>query len=277
MAALQASITCPHSRTYGLRKPYSPVLIRPQRLGATGGSRYAQFSQISRPIRLPTVSKRAAASPVCASTTAPMRVMIAGAPAAGKGTQCAKIVEKYGLAHICVGDILRDQIKKGTDAGKRAKGFMDNGNLVPNEIVVGMVKSALSEAKQGWLLDGYPRSQEQADAIEKENVRPDIFLLLEVPDEELVERVVGRRSDPETGEIYHLKFKPPPAEIVDRLTQRSDDTEEKVKNRLKTYHDNLSSIVNTYEDVIVKIDGNHSMDEVFESIVETLENNLVAS
>lgn len=109
---------------------------------------------------------------------------------------------------------------------------MDRGDLVPNEVVVDMVKNRLAQpdvAQHGWLLDGYPRSLEQAEAIEAVGIRPDIFLLIDVPDELLVERVVGRRLDPETGEIYHLQFKPPPADIVDRLTQRSDDTEDKVR------------------------------------------------
>lgn len=108
---------------------------------------------------------------------------------------------------------------------------MDRGDLVPNEVVVDMVKNRLAQsdvAQHGWLLDGYPRSLEQAEAIEAVGIRPDIFLLIDVPDELLVDRVVGRRLDPETGEIYHLQFKPPPADIVDRLTQRSDDTEDKV-------------------------------------------------
>ncbi len=123
------------------------------------------------------------------------------------------------------------QVAEGTPDGKKAKEYMDRGDLVPNEVVVDMVKNRLAQPdveQHGWLLDGYPRSLEQAEAIEAVGIRPDVFLLVDVPDELLVERVVGRRSDPETGEIYHLTFKPPPPEIVERLTQRSDDTEEKV-------------------------------------------------
>ena len=96
---------------------------------------------------------------------------------------------------------------------------------------------------QGWLLDGYPRSADQADAIAAEGINPDVFLLLDVPDEILIERVVGRRLDPETGTIYHMKFFPPPEDIVDRLTQRSDDTEEKAKNRLSVHHSNVDAVV----------------------------------
>ncbi len=193
--------------------------------------------------------------------------------AAGKGTQCANIVRDYNLVHISVGDLLRAEVAAGTEAGKRAKGFMDAGKLVPNEVVVDMVKNRLAEqdvVENGWLLDGYPRSGEQAEAIEEAGIRPDCFLLINVPDSELVERVTGRRSDPETGEIYHLKFKPPPADVLGRLVQRSDDTEEMVVPRLKTYHDNVNAVVGYYEDVLVEIDGNRSMDDVYGSIKKAL-------
>lgn len=203
-----------------------------------------------------------------------LRVMIFGAPAAGKGTQCAKIVEKYGLVHISVGDLLRAEVAEGTPAGKKAKEFMDAGDLVPNEVVVEMVKSRLAQddvQQHGWLLDGYPRSLEQAEAIEAEGIRPDVFLLINVPDDMLVERVTGRRLDPETGDIYHLKFKPPPAEIVPRLTQRSDDTEDKVRNRLATYHRNLDSVLGMYTDKIVEVQGDKSFEEVFAQVEAAIE------
>lgn len=209
-----------------------------------------------------------------AAPAGPLRVMIAGAPAAGKGTQCARIVDEYKLVHISVGDLLRAEVAAGTPAGLKAKAFMDAGDLVPNEVVVEMVKNKLAEPEaqtRGWLLDGYPRSGEQAEAIEAEGIRPDVFLLINVPDASLVERVVGRRSDPETGEIYHLKFKPPPAEIVPRLVQRSDDTEEKVRNRLETYHKHVDAVVGYYKDALVEIDGNRGMDEVWASVAEAIE------
>lgn len=211
---------------------------------------------------------------VASAAGGPLRVMIAGAPAAGKGTQCANIVDKYGLVHISVGDLLRAEVAAGTAAGKKAKSFMDSGALVPNEVVVEMVKNKLSEpevASKGWLLDGYPRSGEQAEAIEAEGIRPDVFLLINVPDNLLVDRVVGRRSDPETGEIYHLTFKPPPAEIVSRLVHRSDDTEEMVRNRLDTYHKHVDAVVSYYNDVMVEIEGDRSMEEVFGAIETAIE------
>ena len=154
---------------------------------------------------------RAAARRSVVVAAGPKRVMIAGAPASGKGTQCELIVEKYGLVHISAGDLLRAAVKEGTPAGLEAKEYMDRGDLVPDSCVVSMVVDALDtpDAKEkGWLLDGYPRSASQADAIAKEGIEPDTFLLLDVPDEMLIERVVGRRLDPETGKIYHLKFSP---------------------------------------------------------------------
>ncbi|PSC74423.1 adenylate kinase [Micractinium conductrix] len=219
--------------------------------------------------RVVQAAQRAPRALVVLAAGQPLRVMIAGAPAAGKGTQCAKIVEKYGLVHISVGDLLRAEVAAGTSAGLKAKSFMDNGDLVPNEVVVEMVQNKLGETDvqhNGWLLDGYPRSGEQAEAIEKEGIRPDVFLLINVPDELLIDRVVGRRSDPVTGEIYHLTFKPPPADVKGRLVQRSDDTEEKARNRLWTYHANVDAVVGYYEQQLVEIDGTRSMDEVFASI-----------
>ncbi|KAK9825426.1 hypothetical protein WJX81_005362 [Elliptochloris bilobata] len=195
--------------------------------------------------------------------------MIAGAPAAGKGTQCQRIVEKFGLVHVSAGDLLREEVAAGTSAGQRAKGFMDEGRLVPNEVVVGMVKARLAcdDAQvHGWLLDGYPRSAEQAEAIQEAGIRPDIFILIEVPDEELVERVTGRRLDPETGEIYHMSFKPPPEAVVGRLVQRSDDTEDKLRTRLATHHANVAAVVGYYKDVLVQVNGARPMDEVFSNI-----------
>ncbi|KAF8065545.1 adenylate kinase 2 [Scenedesmus sp. PABB004] len=144
----------------------------------------------------------------------------------------------------------------GTPAGKKAKDFMDRGVLVPDEVVVEMVKSRLSTpdvASAGWLLDGYPRSASQAEAIEREGIRPDIFLLIDVPSELLVERVVGRRMDPETGAIYHLKYKPPPKEVEHRLVQRSDDTEEKCKTRLETHFKNVDAVIGYYTNCLHEV------------------------
>ncbi|XP_060216708.1 adenylate kinase, chloroplastic-like isoform X1 [Lycium barbarum] len=200
----------------------------------------------------------------------PLRIMISGAPASGKGTQCELITKKYDLVHIAAGDLLRAEIAADTENGRRAKEYMDKGQLVPNEIVVTMVKDRLmrpDSQEKGWLLDGYPRSLSQAVALKEFGVQPDLFILLEVPEEILVDRVVGRRLDPVTGKIYHLKYSPPETEeIAARLTQRFDDTEEKVKLRLQTHYQNVESVLSLYQDITVQVDGSVSKEEVFAQI-----------
>ncbi|KAI3915113.1 hypothetical protein MKW92_030662 [Papaver armeniacum] len=204
----------------------------------------------------------------------PLRIMISGAPASGKGTQCELITKKYGLVHIAAGDLLRAEVAAGSENGKRAKEFMEKGQLVPDEIVVMMVKERLfrpDSQENGWLLDGYPRSLSQAMALEDFGIRPDLFILLDVPEEILVERVVGRRLDPVTGKIYHLKYAPPETdEIAARLTQRFDDTEEKVKLRLGTHHQNVEAVLAAYEDITIKVKGDGPKEEVFAKIDSAL-------
>ncbi|XP_078171264.1 adenylate kinase family protein isoform X1 [Carex rostrata] len=200
----------------------------------------------------------------------PLKVMISGAPASGKGTQCEMIVEKYGLVHVSTGDLLRAEVSSGTEIGKKAKEYMDSGKLVPDEIVTDMVVSRLSRQDartRGWLLDGYPRSYSQAQSLEKMNIRPDIYIVLEVPDEILIDRCIGRRLDPVTGKIYHIKNFPPENEdIATRLITRSDDTLEKVKSRLQTYKKNAEAILPTYLNLLNKIDGNRTREVVFQEI-----------
>ncbi|KAK8552629.1 hypothetical protein V6N12_041213 [Hibiscus sabdariffa] len=208
---------------------------------------------------------------VAASAKAePLKVIISGAPASGKGTQCELITKKYGLVHISAGDLLRAEIAAASENGKLAKEYMEKGQLVPNEIVVMMVKERLLQPdsqQKGWLLDGYPRSSSQAAALEDYGIRPDVFILLDVSEDVLVERVVGRRLDPLTGKIYHLKYSPPENnEIASRLTQRFDDTEEKVKLRLRTHHENVDDVLSVYKDITVKVDGNVAKENVFEQI-----------
>ncbi|KAI0492309.1 hypothetical protein KFK09_026580 [Dendrobium nobile] len=205
----------------------------------------------------------------------PLKVMISGAPASGKGTQCQMIVEKYELVHISTGDILRAEVSSGTEIGKKAKGYMDNGMLVPDEIVTDMVITRLSlpdVKERGWLLDGFPRTFSQAQSLERVNIRPDIYIVLDVPDEILIDRCVGRRMDPVTGKIYHLKnFRPETDEISARLITRSDDTQEKVVSRLETYKRNAEAILSTYLALLKKIDGNRPKEVVFEEIDSLLQ------
>ena len=188
------------------------------------------------------------------------KIIIAGAPASGKGTQCEFIVEKFGVVHISTGDALRAAVKAGTDVGKMAKEYMDKGGLVPDDVMIGIVKSRLAEddcKEKGWLLDGFPRTGVQAKAMEDAGIKADKFVLLNVPDDVLVERCVGRRSDPETGKIYHLKFNPPPSdpEVQARLVHRSDDTEEAMVKRIEQYKTNVGAIKGFYKDITQEFDG----------------------
>ncbi|XP_065847482.1 adenylate kinase, chloroplastic [Euphorbia lathyris] len=211
---------------------------------------------------------------VASAKPEPLKIMISGAPASGKGTQCELITKKYGLVHIAAGDLLRAEIASGSENGKRAKEYMEKGQLVPNEIVVMMVKDRLLQPdaqENGWLLDGYPRSLSQATALMGFDCRPDLFILLDVPEDILVERVVGRRLDPVTGKIYHLKYSPPEnEEIAARLTQRFDDTEEKVKLRLQTHNQNVEDVLSIYKDVTLKVKGDVTKEEVFAQIDSAL-------
>ncbi|XP_038984088.1 probable adenylate kinase 5, chloroplastic [Phoenix dactylifera] len=209
------------------------------------------------------------------SAQEPLKVMISGAPASGKGTQCQMIVEKYGLVHISTGDLLRAEVSQGTEIGKKAKEYMDNGMLVPDDIITDMVISRLSQRdvkEKGWLLDGYPRSPSQAQSLERIKIRPDIYIVLDVPDEILIDRCVGRRLDPVTGKIYHLKYSPPETEEVSaRLIARSDDTQERVKLRLETYKRNAVATLPTYLDLLRKVDGNRPKEFVFGEIDSLLQ------
>nr|GMC65108.1 adenylate kinase 5, chloroplastic isoform X1 [Ipomoea batatas] len=222
-----------------------------------------------------------------------LKVMISGAPASGKGTQCEMISQKFGLVHISTGDLLRAEVSAGTDIGNKAKEYMNSGRLVPDEIVTSMVTARLSlkDAKEkGWLLDGYPRSLAQAKSLEKLKIRPDVYIMLDVqrillfasivldllqkdylfiqvPDEILIDRCVGRRLDPLTGRIYHEKnFPPETEEIKARLVTRPDDTEEKVKARLQIYKQNSEAVLPIYLDILRKVNGNRMKEVVFNEI-----------
>ena len=155
-----------------------------------------------------------------------MRLILIGPPGAGKGTQAEYLVERFRIPHISSGDMLRAAVAGGTDLGRQADGFMKAGQLVPDELVIAMIveRTAQPDCARGFILDGFPRTRPQAEELavdlEKAGVTLDAVVLIEVPDSRIVERVTGRRMDPETGDIYHVQFKPPPAEIVDRCAQR---------------------------------------------------------
>uniref|UniRef100_A0A1J3GJ51 adenylate kinase n=1 Tax=Noccaea caerulescens TaxID=107243 RepID=A0A1J3GJ51_NOCCA len=261
-----------------------PVTLCPPRASLTPPSRSSfSFSgdAVHSLYRESTISLRRASSRspsivatrfqvLAAEKAEPLKIMISGAPASGKGTQCELITQKYGLVHISAGDLLRAEIASGSVNGKRAKEYMEKGQLVPDEIAVMMVKDRLSQSdseQNGWLLDGYPRSSSQATALKGFGFQPDLFIVLEVPEDILIERVVGRRLDPVTGKIYHLKYSPPETEqIAARLTQRFDDTEEKAKLRLKTHNENVRDVLSMYDDITIKIKGNRPKEEVFAQI-----------
>ncbi len=207
-----------------------------------------------------------------------MRMILVGPPGAGKGTQAARLLDTYKIPHISTGDMLRAAVKEGTAMGKQADEFMKDGSLVPDEVVIGMVieRIAKSDCEKGFMLDGFPRTLPQAEALDTElskaSMQLDAVLLIEVPDELIVERIVGRRNDPETGTIYHLKFDPPPAEIADRVVQRKDDTEVACIARLEKYHSETAPIIPFYEEkgLIRRVDGNGAPDEVTKRIKAVL-------
>lgn len=192
-----------------------------------------------------------------------MRMILVGPPGAGKGTQAARLVDALAIPHISTGDMLRAAVAAGTKLGQEADAFMKRGDLVPDEVVIGMVLERIQEddAKKGFMLDGFPRTQPQAAALDQAlrgaSVKLDAVVLIEVPDELIVERITGRRMDPDTGDIYHVKFNPAPADVEGRLVQRKDDTEEAVVARLSKYHSETAPIVPFYEEqgILKRVDG----------------------
>ena len=183
------------------------------------------------------------------------KLIIAGAPASGKGTQCEMLIEKYGVVHLSTGDMLRAAVAAETEVGLQAKELMESGQLVGDDLITKVVTDRLAEpdcVAKGWMLDGFPRTRAQADALAAAGIVADAFVLLDVPDDDIVARVTGRRLDPETGKIYHLKFNPPENdEVAARLTQRADDTEDKCRVRLATYQKNIKDISVCYDGSVV--------------------------
>ena len=182
-----------------------------------------------------------------------MRLILLGAPGAGKGTQAKFITEKYGIPQISTGDMLRAQVKAGTPLGLEAKKHMDAGGLVPDAVIIGMVKDRLNQddCKNGYLFDGFPRTIPQAEAMKEAGVALDFVLEVDVPDEDIITRMAGRRVHLASGRTYHVKFNPPKVEGKDDetgedLIQRDDDKEETVKKRLEVYHSQTKPVVTFY-------------------------------
>ena len=212
-----------------------------------------------------------------------MNVILLGPPGAGKGTQAARIVEKYNVPHISTGDIFRANIKEGTELGLRAKSYMDKGELVPDELVIEIACDRLTkdDCKDGFLLDGFPRTVQQAEALDKflaENGKKIEYVLdLAVEKEELITRITGRRVCPKCGASFHIVNIPPKQEgICDacgaELIQRADDTVETVTNRIDVYEAQTMPLVDFYEKagVIAHIDGAASLDDVYADICKVL-------
>ncbi|CCY85415.1 adenylate kinase [Clostridium sp. CAG:149] len=210
-----------------------------------------------------------------------MKIIMLGAPGAGKGTQAKRIAEKYGIPHISTGDIFRANIKEGTELGMKAKEFMDQGLLVPDEVTIGMLLDRIKkeDCVNGYVLDGFPRTIPQAEsltkALEEMGQKIDYAVDVDVPDENIVSRMSGRRACITCGATYHVQFAPPKTEgICDKcgaeLVLRDDDKPETVQKRLAVYHEQTQPLIDYYRraGVLVSVDGTQSMDQVFESIVK---------
>ncbi|EGV50411.1 adenylate kinase [endosymbiont of Riftia pachyptila (vent Ph05)] len=213
-----------------------------------------------------------------------MRVILLGGPGAGKGTQANYIKEKYSIPQISTGDMLRAHVKQGTDLGKAAKKIMDEGGLVSDDIIMGMVKERIAQddCANGYLFDGFPRTIPQAEALKEAGVPIDAVVEIDVPDEEIIKRMSGRRVHLASGRTYHVTFNPPKVEGKDDetgedLIQRDDDQEETVKARLKVYHDQTEPLIAFYTKEAdagsckyIKINGVGGVDEIRDQIFSGL-------
>ena len=214
-----------------------------------------------------------------------MKIILLGAPGAGKGTQAQFLTKKFDIPQISTGDMLRAAIKAGTEMGKMAKEAMDSGQLVTDEIIIGLVKERIAQddCKKGFLLDGFPRTVPQADALKEAGVAIDAVIEIDVPDEEIVKRMSGRRVHQNSGRTYHVVFNPPKEEGKDdetgeALIQRADDQEEIVLDRLKVYHDLTQPLVKYYSSEAAKnsdmkyihVDGTQKIDVVEKEVLSQL-------
>lgn len=215
-----------------------------------------------------------------------MRIILLGAPGAGKGTQAQYITETFGIPQISTGDMLRAAVKAGTPLGLEAKKVMDAGQLVSDDIIIGLVKERIQEADcaNGFLFDGFPRTIPQAEALLKEGVEIDYVLEIAVEDEEIVKRLGGRRVHPGSGRVYHVIYNPPKNEGKDDVTgedlvQRDDDKEETVRKRLEVYHDQTAPLVDFYQKIAAegvastkygRVEGVGSVEDITASVLKIL-------
>lgn len=215
-----------------------------------------------------------------------MKIVMLGAPGAGKGTQAIKIADKYDIPHISTGDIFRANIKGGTELGQKAKSYIDKGELVPDEVTIGMLldRIAQDDCKNGYVLDGFPRTIPQAEslteALKSQGDRIDFALNIDVPDEAIIKRMSGRRACPKCGATYHIVYAAPKTEnICDKcgteLIIRSDDKPETVKDRLNVYHQQTEPLIAYYKTagVLREVDGTQELPKVFEDVAAILSEN----
>jgi adenylate kinase len=201
-----------------------------------------------------------------------MRVILLGPQGAGKGTQAQRLADEVGATHISTGDIVRAEIKSGSELGRKVQGYNDRGELVPDEIIVEMAKAHLDDA-DSWLLDGFPRNQAQAKALDEaldeigEGI--DAVVALEAPDEALVERLSGRRQSEATGKIYHVEHDPPPEDDPGPFIQRDDDAEDAIRRRLGIYHEQTEPLKDYYagRDLLITVDAEQEIPKVTEDIL----------
>ncbi|KYC54330.1 MAG: Adenylate kinase [Candidatus Methanofastidiosum methylothiophilum] len=207
-----------------------------------------------------------------------MRIILLGPPGCGKGTQAEIICKNFSIPHISTGDILRDNVKRGTEIGFKAKEYMDSGRLVPDEIIISMMKGRFSEkdCKNGFLLDGFPRTITQAEALDdllkQMKISLDYIINIDVPDEDIINRISKRLSCSNCGEVYNLLYKKPKNEMTCdscglKLNQRDDDKEEVVKNRLDVYRKQTAPLIKYYKDKIKNVDGRKNISEVTKEIL----------
>lgn len=203
------------------------------------------------------------------------RILIMGPPGSGKGTQSLLIKNTLGCIHSSVGEMLRNEIHLSTEFGIKIKEYMDEGNLVPDDILSHLVCSRLNQSDCltfGWILDGFPRTQQQANVLEANGLNPDIVIVLDVPDSVLLQRILGRRMDPTTGIIYHLTYDPPPEHIKSRLIQRHDDTIAIGKKRIQNYLSHVQFITSFYASKVELFDGTLSPVALSQTILQRLAN-----